>query len=489
MFNRFGKVLSGFLLILVIAGNNGCSNSTTSDSKDFDLVILNGRVIDPESKLDAISNIGIRGGAVQVITTGEITGKTSINARDLVVAPGFIDLHQHGQDEENYAYKIMDGVTTALELEMGTDDVDRWYKEREGKTLINHGVSVGHVPLRMKIMGDPGGFAPVADAVYRPASGEEIDQLMLGLTRGLNQGALGVGFGLMYTPAAAKWEILQMFRVAGRLKAPCYVHLRYAGLKEPNSCIAALEEVISAAAVTGAPLHVVHITSLGFSLTPEMLQMISEGRTHGLDITVECYPYTATQTTIESAVYDEGWQEAFGITYSDLQWASTGERLTEESFARYRKTGGMVIAHSITEDVVRSTIADSIVIIASDGMLEGGKGHPRGAGTFARVLGKYVRDDKVLSLSGGLRKITLMPAQRLEGIAPEMRNKGRIRPGADADITIFDPEQIIDQASYDEPARYSKGINYVIVNGTITVENGRLIEGKFPGKAVRGHVK
>jgi len=489
MLNRLGKVLSGFLLILISTGNQGCSNSTTSDSEDFDLVILNGRVIDPESKLDALSNIGIREGAVKVITTREITGKTSINARGLVVAPGFIDLHQHGQDEENYEYKIMDGVTTALELEMGTDDVDLWYKEREGKTLINHGVSIGHVPLRMKIMDDPGGFAPVADAVYRPASREEIDQLKVGINQGLDRGALGVGFGLMYTPAASRWEILEMFRVAGRLKAPCYVHLRYAGLKEPNSCIAALEEVISAASITGAPLHVVHITSLGFSLTPEMLQMISEGRARGLDITVECYPYTATQTTIESAVYDEGWQEAFGITYSDLQWALTGERLTAESFAGYRKTGGMVIAHSITEDVVRSTIADSIVLIASDGMLEGGRGHPRGAGTFARILGKYVRDEKVISLSDGLGKITLMPAQRLEEIAPGMRNKGRIRSGADADITIFDPGQITDQASYDEPARYSKGINYVIVNGTIVVENGRLLEGKFPGKAVRGYIK
>jgi len=250
-----------------------------------------------------------------------------------------------------------------------------------------------------------------------------------------------------------------------------------------------LEEIISASAITAAPLHVVHITSLGFSYTPRMLQMIKEARSGHIDITVECYPYTATQTTIESAVYDEGWQESFGITYSDLQWAATGERLTADSFAKYRKTGGMVIAHSISEDIVKSTIADPIVIIASDGTLSGGKGHPRGTGTFARILGKYVREEKLLSLAEGLRKITLMPAQRLEKIAPAFRNKGRIRAGADADITIFDPEQIIDQATYEEPAKYSKGISYVLVNGTIVVNKGRLQEDIFAGKAVRGIVK
>jgi dihydroorotase len=310
-----------------------------------------------------------------------------------------------------------------------------------------------------------------------------------GLETGLKRGALGVGFGLMYTPAASRWEILEMFRVAGKSKAPCIVHLRYGGQKEPGSCIAALEEVISAAAISGAPLHVVHITSLGFSLTPEMLQMISEARANGLDVTVECYPYTATQTTIESAVYDKGWQESFGITYSDLQWAATGERLTEESFTRYRKSGGMVIAHSIPEDVVKSTIADPIVIIASDGMLSEGKGHPRGTGTFARVLGKYVREEKLLSLSEGLKKITLMPARRLEEIAPMMKNKGRIREGADADITIFDPERIIDQATYEEPAKYSKGIEYVLVNGVVVVNKSQLQEGIYPGEAVRGIAK
>lgn len=483
----FQKILCSCIIILCPLVNQSCKNRSSETGKDFDIAIINGRVIDPESNLDAIINIGIKDGSIQLITAKEIKGRNSIDAQGLVVAPGFIDIHQHGQDHENYCYKVRDGVTTALELEMGTADVDNWYKEREGKALINHGVSVGHVPLRMKIMDDPGGFAPVADAVYKSASDEEIILLKEGIEKGLSRGGLGVGFGLMYTPAATRWEILEMFRVAGKTLAPCYVHIRYGGLKEPNSCIAALEEVISASAISGAPLHVVHVTSIGFSYTPRMLQMIKEARSRNIDVSVECYPYPATQTTIESAVYDERWQESFGITYEDLQWVETGERLNAESFARYRKTGGMVIAHSIPEDVVSSTVADSIVMIASDGMLSGGKGHPRGTGTFARVLGKYAREEELFSLPEALRKITLMPANRLEAIAPMMKKKGRICEGADADITIFDPERIIDQATYGEPAIYSKGIQYVLVNGVIVVKDGVLQENVFPGKAVRGN--
>jgi len=217
--------------------------------------------------------------------------------------------------------------------------------------------------------------------------------------------------------------------------------------------------------------------------------MIAGARLKGLDVTTECYPYTATQTNIESAVYDGDWRGSWGIDYGDLQWIETGERLSAVTFAKYRKEGGLVIAHSIPGEVVTSTVADPSVIIASDGILAEGKGHPRGSGSFARLLGKYVREDKMISLNEGIRKITLMPAKRLEQICPMMKDKGRIRIGGDADITIFDPEEILDQATYEEPARYSKGIIYVIVNGVIVVEDSRLLENIFPGKGVRGVVR
>ncbi|MEK6405498.1 MAG: amidohydrolase family protein [Acidobacteriota bacterium] len=455
---------------------------------DYDVVILNGRVVDPESGLDAIRNIGISNGTIQAISEKSMRGRTTVLATGLVVSPGFIDLHSHGQDQENYRFKAMDGVTTALELEVGTGNAEKWYGAREGKALVNHGASIGHIPVRIAVMRDPGAFLPSGDAAHKAASDSEIEEMKRQIEQGLKQGALGVGFGINYTAAASHWEILEMFRVAAKHAAPCFVHMRYAGLKEPNNSVRALEEVLAATATTGAPLHVVHISSMGLRATPLLLQMITEAQSRGLDVTTECYPYTATQTNIESAIYDEGWQEALGIDYKDLQWVATGERLTAESFARYRKTGGGVIGHSIPEEIARMSVASPITMIASDGGLQNGKGHPRGSGAYARVLGRYVRGERALTLMDALRKMTIMPAQRLERLAPMMKNKGRIRAGADADLTIFDPALIIDRSTFEEPAEYSEGIKHVLVGGVFVVKDAKLQQGVNPGRAIRAPV-
>ena len=451
----------------------------------YDLVILNGRVIDPESRTDAVRNLGISNGTIKAITSNKLSGRTVIDARGLVVSPGFIDLHQHGQDDENYRFKAMDGVTTALELEVGTGDVDAWYAQRDQKSLINYGVSAGHLAARMAAMHEPVTFLPTGDAARRAATDAEINEMKRRLEDGLKRGAIAVGFGIQYTPNASRWEILEMFRVAAQYGASCHVHMRHAGVKEPGSSIQALEEVIAAAAITGAPLHVVHIQSTGGPATPKLLQMIGEAKSRGLDVTTECYPYIAGMTDIKSAIFDEGWQEVFNIDYKDLQWAATGERLTKETFDRYRKTGGMVAVFSMTEEVVSAAIESPLTIIASDGILEKGKGHPRTAGTYSRVLGSYVREKKMLTLMDALTKMTLMPAQRLERRVPSMKNKGRIRIGADADLTIFDPQSITDRSTFQEPAKYSEGIKFVLVNGLPIINNGELQSGVSPGRPIR----
>ena len=457
----------------------------SSAQRSYDLVILNGRVIDPESRTDSIRNLGISDGTIQTITTNKITGSTVIDARGLVVSPGFIDLHQHGQDDENYRFKAMDGVTTALELEVGTGDVDAWYAQREQKSLINYGVSAGHLAARMKAMREPVTFLPSGEAARRAATDAEIVAMQQSLEQGLKRGAVAVGFGIQYTPGASRWEILEMFRVAARFGASCHVHMRHAGVREPGSSIQALEEVIAAAAITGAPLHVVHIQSTGGPATPRLLQMVSDAKSRKLDITTECYPYIAGMTDIKSAIFDEGWQEVFGIDYKDLQWAATGERLTKDTFAEYRKTGGMVAVFSMTEEVVTAAIKSPVTMIASDGIMDKGKGHPRTAGTYSRVLGNYVREQRALSLVDAINKMTLMPAQRLERRVPSMKNKGRIRVGADADLAIFDPQTIIDKATFQEPAKYAEGMRFVVVNGVLVVKDGQLQSGVFPGRPVR----
>jgi dihydroorotase len=478
------------LLILVafaICLLNSPELRTASADEAFDTIIVNGRVMDPESGLDAVRNVGIRAGKIAAISQAPLRGNATIDAKGLVVAPGFIDLHEHGQEPRNYQFQARDGVTTSLELEAGTDDVDMWYSLREGKSLINFGVSIGHIPVRMKVLGGPHeGFLPTGDAAHRAATSEELAKLTQEIDKGFRQGALAEGMGVNYTPGATHWEIVEMFKVAAKYGASVHVHLRYGGLKEPNTGLAALEEVLAAAAATGAPLHVVHITSMGLKYTPELIAMVEGARSHGLDVTTECYPYTAGSTALQSAIFDPGWQENMGITYKDVQWAATGERLTAETFEKYRKQGGIVVIHSIPEEAARTAVANPIVMIASDGMpITGAKVHPRGQATFSRVLGHYVREEKALELMTALRKMTLMPAQRLERRAPVFKNKGRIRVGADADLSIFDPERIIDKATYDEPLQYSEGISFVLVHGVLVVKDSQLVDGVFPGRAMR----
>jgi len=477
----------GALLGVVVgmSARGGASNAAES----YDLVIANGRVMDPASGLDAVRNVGIRGGKIAAISSDPLEGKQTIEAKGLVVAPGFIDLHEHGQEPRNYQFQAHDGVTTSLELEAGTADVDQWYDRREGKSLINFGVAIGHIPVRMKIMKDAGTFLPVGDAAHREATAAELQQIDNEIERGLLRGALAVGMGINYTAAATHDEIVDVFRLAAKHGASVHVHLRHAGLQEPTTGLVGIEEVIAAAAATGAPLHVVHITSMGLKNTPRLIAMVKGAREHGLDVTTECYPYTAGSTQLESAIFDPGWQDRQGITYKDIQWTKTGERLTAETFEKYRKEGGTVVIFSIPEEAARTAVADPTIMIASDGMpLTGAKVHPRGQATFSRVLGHYVREEKVLDLMTALRKMTLMPAQRLEKRAPMFRDKGRIRVGADADVTVFDANRIVDKATYENPLQYSEGIQFVLINGVPVVKDAQLVDDVFPGRAARAPI-
>ncbi|MBX6365833.1 MAG: amidohydrolase family protein [Gemmatimonadetes bacterium] len=458
----------------------------------YDVVIAGGRVMDPESGLDAVRDVGIRGGKIAALGERPLLGKTRLDAKGLVVAPGFIDMHEHGQHPLAYSYQVRDGVTTSLELEIGVPDVDAFYAEREGKTVVNFGATVSHPGARIAAMHDPSTtLLPTGDAARRNATPAEEAEILRRIEHGLERGALGVGLGLQYTPGASREEILEVFRTAAKHPgAPVFVHLRYMGLEEPTNALTALQEMLGDAQVSGAPLHVVHIHSSGLKATPILLGMVAGAREHGLDVTTEAYPYDAGETLIESALFDDGWQTVLGITYGDLEWPKTNERLTAESFARYRKEGGEVILHFIPADAVEAAITSPLTAIASDGGLEPvGTGHPRATGTFARVLGRFVRERKALDLMTALRKMTLLPAQRLEKRDPAMRDKGRIRVGADADVTVFDPATVEDRSTYGHPLEASAGIRFVLVNGVPVVIDGKLRDGVFPGKPVRAPVE
>ncbi len=457
----------------------GTSTSFALRTQTFDVVIANGRVMDPESGLDAVRHVGIRDGRIVAISVDPLDGHDSIDATGLVVAPGFVDLHAHGQDPFSSRLQALDGVTTALELEGGVYPVAEWYAEREGRASINFGATVSHGRVRLAALGEE-------NAVYEAATPDQIAEMETRLREGLEQGSLGIGFGIQYVPGASREEIYRMFRVASEEGVVNFVHVRFAGRIDPGSSVEAVQEMIANAAAADASVHIVHIGSSGLGQVPLLLEMIDTAQTRGLDVTTEVYPYTAASTNIRAAILDPGWRGRLGADYGDIEWVATGERTTEETFNRYREQGGMIILHIIPEESVEAALAHPIVMVASDGVgFVNGRAHPRGAGSFSRVLGRYVRERGTLSLMEALRKMTFMPAERLATAVPQMRAKGRIRVGADADITIFDSKTVLDRATFAEPAQASRGIVHVIVGGTFVVRGTRFIENVHPGRAIR----
>jgi N-acyl-D-aspartate/D-glutamate deacylase len=444
--------------------------------------------MDPQSGLDAVRNIGITGGTIALVSSERLDGAKLLDASGLVVAPGFVDLHSHGQDHENYRLKALDGVTTALELEIGVPDVGKYLAERRGKALIHFGATASHPFARVRAFGTAvpsGAIVPASSsATETPATDDQLQLMKDRLRKELDAGALGIGMGIAYTPGATRLEVIEIFRLAAQRGVPVFVHVRGAGRIEPGSSIEAVSEVIAAAVVSGASLHIVHINSSGLKDAPECLRLIEGARARGLDVTTEAYPYIAGMTAINSAIFNPGWREKFGIDYKDLQLVETGERLTKESFDRLHAATEprLVLMYVNTDEMVDLVIPHPLVMIASDGHIEKGKGHPRGAGTYARILARYVRQQERLTLMDALRKMSLMPAQRLELAAPAARRKGRIQAGADADIVVFDPHTITDRATYESPSEPSVGMRYVLVSGTLVVNEGRLADNVAPGQ-------
>jgi N-acyl-D-aspartate/D-glutamate deacylase len=451
----------------------------TQPIAEFDVVVANGRVIDPESGLDAVRHLGIRGGTIAMLSENPLQGVRVIDASGHVVAPGFIDLHEHGQQHESYQMMVRDGVTSAFELEVGTADVAAWYAAREGGQLVNYGVSVGHIPARMRVLGDPGtGLLPAGIGGSGTATEEQRAAMERVLREGLAQGAVAVGFGSAYTPGAPMAEIEQMFRVAAESGASVHIHMR--------GGVGGLRETIAAAASAGAALHIVHVNSSAGSDLTAFLAAIQAARDAGQDVTTEAYPYGAGMTEIQSALFDD-WRTWPDEQFAQHQLVATGERLTRESFANARTEGGTVIIHGRPEEQTRAAIVSPLSMIASDGFIEDGRGHPRTSGTYAKVLGRYVRDQGVVELRDALRRMTLDPARRLERRTPALANKGRIRVGADADLTIFDPATVIDRATYEDATIPSAGIPYVIVRGQLVVDRGTITSAR-PGRAIRAPV-
>jgi N-acyl-D-aspartate/D-glutamate deacylase len=473
----------------------------------YDLVLEGGRVMDPESGLDAIRNVGITAGRIEAISAEPLTGRSVVDVSSLVVAPGFIDLHSHAWTPLGQRFQLQDGVTTTLELESGAYPVAEFGIHEPiaiaGKSLTNFGASLGHAWIRSRILeGDdavPGFDALVARALTggaglsmerpafrEPLSAGQLVQLEEYLHEGLDQGGLGIGMLLDYMSEVVTDEELRViFDVAAERGAPVIVHIRRGVAGDP----AGLEEVIALARDTGAAVHVCHLQASAMGGIEEFLRLIREARAAGVMITTESFPYNAGSTSISAAVFNRNWQEIFAIGYEDVEWVATGERLTEATWNEYREKypGGSVIHHYNREEWTRIATEAPDVIVAADGVpviTTEQKVAPFGIGTFSRVLGHYARDEGTIDLMAAIAKMTILPARVLEGYAPALAKKGRVAVGADADLTVFDANEIRDNATFREPFRQSSGIAHVIVGGTFVLRDGNIVEDVYPGRRV-----
>ncbi len=468
----------------------------------YDIVLSGGRVMDPETGLDGVRNVGINGSVIVAISEETLAGDLEVDVSGLVVAPGFIDLHAHGQTNRANDFQVRDGVTTALEMESGVADVGTFLAERGRRgAVINYGATVSHMSTRAWAMPDRADLLRRAvgmldsdpeagmrelesigsGARYETVHPDSYGSMWAALAQGLSEGALGVGMAHQYYPGASLEEILDVFKFAAYERTTIYTHVR-------DMKISAIQEVVANAAATGASLHIVHVNSSSLWNIEPVLKLVGGAQSRGLDITTEAYPYTGASTGLQSTIFDPGWQENLQIGYGDLQWQDTGERLTEETFNSYRATGGTVIIHMMREEWIRHALATDFVMVASDGMPYAPGAHPRSAGTFSRFLGRYVRDGGLMPLMDGLAKITIMPARRLEGMTDQARRKGRMQEGTDADITIFDPANIIDTATFEDDLSYSEGVIHVLVNGEFVVRDSENVQGATPGRAIIGRL-
>lgn len=473
----------------------------------FDVLITNGRVIDPQSGFDALADIGINGGTVTAIALAargstsqaapagqlqanrKLQANRTIDATGLVVSPGFIDMLSYSPNGYGEWFKLADGVTSNIGMHGLDDRATRWFnRHTNGSSPIHFGGAYDHDIVRASHDVSPyeNTNTSLANAIVKDA---ETD---------LRNGFIGLHMQPEYTPGTTSEELLAHAKLAKKHDVPLCVHARYSDNILPGTNLEAIHELINAARETGAHVHVEHINSTGGTgVMSEALGLLNDAIGEGLTLTACVYPYKFWATYLKSARFQD-WQTKYNISYNDLQVAGSSQRLTENTFAEAYAANKLTAAFAMSSEDVELPLQTDFVMIGSDAILQPAhNNHPRSTGCFSKVLGHYVRERNVISLKTALEKMTIRPAELLQHRCPDLRRKGRLSIGADADITIFNPDTIIDRSSIANPAQQSEGVEWVLVEGVIartpeTVDvvpnSEELITRELAGRALKSNI-
>ena len=447
-------------------------------------VVKNGRVIDPYNNIDSKLNIVIKDGKILELTPYEISGEKNIDATGLIVCPGFIDIHMHEDmynKEEDYldewiAKSMLNmGVTTCIGGNCGInltepltylDAVDRL------KLPVNIGLMAGHTNIRECVVENSN--------KYNPIQTDDIKKIMYTAREYLEGGCFGISYGIRYVPGITELELIEVSKACKPENKIINAHVR----DDAKNIIWATKEFIKVGMKLDIPIQNSHIGSMGgYGQMKELLRLLDSVKSSGLDITSDCYPYYAFSTRIGETTYDDGFLERYNIDYDSIEISEgkyKGQRCTKNIFDELRKNSPdtITVGHVMNEKDIDMAILHPNVMIASDGFLHNEQGHPRAAGTFPRLIDKYVKTGK-LSLYDAINKMTTMQAKKLG-----LSNKGNLSKGSDADITIFSYDEIKDNATFDNPIKKPDGIKYILIKGSVALKDGEIVNGKL-GTSVR----